>query len=47
MGVAQAGGALLGSKMVLKRGAPFVRVMLMVMTGAMVLYLALKYWILK
>jgi Predicted permeases len=47
MGLAQAGGALLGSRMVLKRGAPFVRTMLMVMTGAMIVYLVLKYWVLK
>ncbi len=45
MGLAQAGGAFVGSKLVMRKGAPFVRVMLMVMTAGMVVYLVVRYWI--
>jgi hypothetical protein len=47
MGAAQAGGALLGSRMVLKRGAAFVRGILMLMSGGIVVYVMLKYWVLR
>ncbi len=45
MGAAQAVGALAGSRMVLKNGAPFVRVVLMVMTAGMIAYLVARYWL--
>jgi len=45
MGAAQAVGALAGSRMVLKNGAPFVRVVLMVMTAGMIAYLVVRYWL--
>ncbi len=47
MGLAQAGGAYLGSKMVMKRGAGFVRTILMVMSVCIVVYIIVRYWILK
>ena len=46
MGAAQAVGALLGSRMVLKRGAGFVRAILMVMSVCIVAYIVIRYWIL-
>jgi uncharacterized membrane protein YfcA len=46
MGVAQAGGAFLGSRMALKRGAGFVRGVLMGMSVAIVGYIILRYWVL-
>ncbi len=45
MGLAQALGALLGSRMVLKNGAPFVRIVLLVMTAGMIVYLVVRYWL--
>jgi uncharacterized membrane protein YfcA len=47
MGVAQAGGAWLGSHMVLKKGAGFVRTILMIMSVCIVFYIILRYWILR
>jgi uncharacterized membrane protein YfcA len=47
MGAAQAGGAFLGSKMVIRRGAGFVRVILFVMTGGILAYIVIRYWILR
>ena len=47
MGAAQACGALLGSHMVVKKGAAFVRGMLMLMSGGIVVYVILKYWALR
>lgn len=44
MGGAQAAGALLGSRMVMKRGAGFVRAVFLVMTAGMVAYLVVRYW---
>jgi uncharacterized membrane protein YfcA len=46
MGAAQAVGALLGSRMVLKRGAGFVRAILMIMSAFIVAYIVIRYWIL-
>ena len=46
MGAAQACGALLGSRMVVRRGAPFVRGILMLMSGGIVAYVIIKYWVL-
>ena len=45
MGLAEAAGALAGSRMVLKRGALFVRAVTLAVTGAMVVYIVLRYWI--
>ncbi len=45
MGAAEIAGAWAGSRMVLKRGAVFVRVMTLAVTGAMVVYIVLRYWI--
>ena len=47
MGAAQAGGALVGSRMVLRRGATFVRGILMVMSVCIVAYIVIRFWILK
>jgi uncharacterized protein len=47
MGAAQAGGALLGSRMVLRRGAAFVRGVLMAMSACIVAYIVLRYWVLR
>ncbi len=44
MGAAEVAGAWAGSRMVLKRGAVFVRVMTLAVTGAMVAYIVLRYW---
>jgi uncharacterized protein len=46
MGAAEAAGAWAGSRMALKRGAAFVRVMTLAVTGAMVVYVVLRYWML-
>jgi uncharacterized protein len=46
MGLAQAAGAYLGSKMVLKRGATFVRTTLVAMTAGILIYIVLRYWVL-
>ncbi|MGO8694058.1 MAG: TSUP family transporter [Rectinemataceae bacterium] len=45
MGAAETAGALAGSRMVLKRGAAFVRAVILVVTGAMILYIVARYWI--
>lgn len=47
MGVAQAGGAWAGSHLVLKRGAGLVRGVLIGMSACIVVYIAVRYWILK
>jgi uncharacterized membrane protein YfcA len=47
MGAAQACGAFLGSRMVVARGAGFVRGMLLLMSGGIVVYVVLKYWVLR
>ena len=46
MGAAQALGAALGSRLVLRRGAGFVRGALIAMSGCIVAYIVLRYWIL-
>ena len=43
MGAAQACGALLGSRMAIKRGAGFVRGILMLMSAGIVAYLIIRY----
>lgn len=45
MGLAETAGALAGSRLVLRRGAGFVRAMTLAVTAAMVLYIVLRYWI--
>ena len=47
MGAAQAGGAYAGSRMVLKHGAGLVRGVLMGMSALIVLYIIVRYWILR
>lgn len=47
MGAAETAGAYMGSRLVLKRGAALVRVMLITMTCAVLVYLVLKQWIIK
>jgi len=46
MGAAQALGAWLGSRMVVARGALFVRAVLIGATAAMIAYIVLRYWVL-
>jgi hypothetical protein len=46
MGLAQAGGAALGSRQALKGGAGFIRKVLMGVTLAMIAYILLRYWVL-
>ncbi|HTX73752.1 MAG TPA: TSUP family transporter [Rectinemataceae bacterium] len=45
MGAAEVVGAWAGSRMVLRRGAGFVRVVVLVVTGAMIAYIVLRYWV--
>jgi hypothetical protein len=45
MGLAEAGGAWAGSRLVLKRGAGLVRSVLMIVSVGVVLYIVAKYWI--
>lgn len=45
MGAAEVLGALAGSRLVLRRGASFVRAMTLGVTGLMIVYLVLRYWI--
>ena len=45
MGVAEVAGAWAGSRLVLRRGAGFVRTMTLAVTGVMILYIVLRYWI--
>ncbi len=45
MGLAQAGGAWVGSRVALKRGAGFIRGLLLAVTGAMIVYIVLRYWL--
>ena len=47
MGAAEILGAWAGSHLVLKRGAGLVRGVLIAMSSAIVLYIALRYWVLK
>ena len=47
MGAAQAAGAWAGSHLVLRRGAGLVRGVLIAMSSAIVVYIALRYWVLK
>jgi uncharacterized membrane protein YfcA len=47
MGAAQALGAWIGSHMVLKRGAGLVRGVLMTMSACIVLYIVLRYWVIR
>ena len=44
MGAAEAAGAWAGSRMVLKRGAAFVRMVILAVTGAMIVYIVVRYW---
>lgn len=46
MGLAQAGGAALGSRQALKGGAGFIRKVLIGVTLAMIAYILLRYWVL-
>ncbi len=45
MGAAEVVGAWAGSRMVLERGTGFVRAMTLAVTGAMVVYIVLRYWV--
>jgi uncharacterized membrane protein YfcA len=45
MGAAQAAGAWAGSRLVLERGASFVRAMTIGVTAAMIGYIVLRYWL--
>lgn len=47
MGAAQALGAWAGSHLVLRRGAGLVRTVLIGMSACIVVYIALRYWILR
>ena len=44
MGAAQACGAFLGSRMVVRRGAAFVRGVLMIASSGIALYIVLDFW---
>jgi len=45
MGAAEVGGAWAGSRMVLRKGAAFVRAVILAVTGAMILYIVARYWL--
>ena len=47
MGAAEALGAWTGSRLVLKRGAGLVRIVLVGMSACIIGYIALRYWVLK
>jgi uncharacterized protein len=45
MGAAQAAGAWAGSRMALRKGAGFIRIVTLAVTGAMIVYIVIRYWI--